>query len=57
MVHQGTIIYPCPPRIYADRMSVIVHLRIPSDSFELGRIMAMEIDTTVQLTSMVPLGE
>ena len=57
MVHQGTIIYPCPTPIYADRMSVIVHLRIPSDSFELGRIMAMDIDTTVQLTSMVPLGE
>ena len=38
-------------------MSVIVHLRIPSDSFELGRIMAMNVDTTVELASMIPLGE
>lgn len=38
-------------------MSVIAHLRIPSDSFELGRIMSMDVDTTVELESMVPLGE
>lgn len=38
-------------------MSVIVHLRIPADSFELGRILQMETDTTIQLMSMVPLGE
>ena len=38
-------------------MSVIAHLRIPSESFELGRIMAMNVDTTVQLESMVPIGE
>lgn len=38
-------------------MSVIAYLRIPSDSFELGRIMAMDLDTTVELESMVPLGE
>lgn len=38
-------------------MSVIAHLRIPADSFELGRIMGMELETTVELQSMVPLGE
>ena len=38
-------------------MSVIAHLRIPSGSFELGRIMELDSDTTVELESMVPLGE
>lgn len=38
-------------------MSVIAHLRIPSNSFELGRIMEMNLDTTVELESMIPLGE
>jgi hypothetical protein len=38
-------------------MSVIAHLRIPADSFELGRIFDLEEGTSVQLESMVPLGE
>lgn len=38
-------------------MSVIAHLRIPADAFELGRILAMGDDTAVELMSMVPLGE
>lgn len=36
---------------------MIVHLRIPADSFELGRILEMNVETTVELMSMVPLGE
>ena len=38
-------------------MSVIVHLRIPADSFELGRILEIESGTTLELENMVPLGE
>jgi len=38
-------------------MAVIAHLRIPADSFELGRILAVDPGTTVQLENMVPLGE
>lgn len=38
-------------------MSVIAHLRIPADSFELGRIMQLEGETSIELESMVPLGE
>lgn len=38
-------------------MSVIVHLRIPADSFELGRILAMQTSTSVELMTMVPIGE
>lgn len=38
-------------------MSVIAHLRIPADSFELGRIMRLEGSVTAELESMVPLGE
>lgn len=38
-------------------MSVIAHLRIPADSFELGRILVMDSPTTIELMSMVPLGE
>lgn len=38
-------------------MSVIAHLRIPAESFELGRILEMESGTTLELENMVPLGE
>lgn len=38
-------------------MSVIVHLRIPASSFELGRILGMESGTSITLEDMVPLGE
>ena len=38
-------------------MAVIAHLRIPANSFELGRILEMSSGTSIQLESMVPLGE
>lgn len=38
-------------------MSVIAHLRIPSDSFELGRILELDSGTVLELENMVPLGE
>lgn len=38
-------------------MAVIAHLRIPADSFELGRILELEAPGTIELENMVPLGE
>lgn len=38
-------------------MAVIAHLRIPADSFELGRILELETDGKIELENMVPLGE
>jgi len=38
-------------------MSVIVDLEVPSQQFELGRILYMKGDTNVVLETMVPLGE
>lgn len=38
-------------------MAVIAHLRIPADSFELGRILELEATGTIELENMVPLGE
>lgn len=38
-------------------MSVIVDLEVPSQRFELGRILDMEVDTDIALETMVPLGE
>lgn len=38
-------------------MAVIVHLRIPADSFELGRILEVREKGTVELENMVPLGQ
>ena len=38
-------------------MAVIAHLRIPADSFELGRILELEDSATIELENMVPLGE
>ena len=38
-------------------MSVIAHLRIPADSFELGRILDLHEDSSIELEDMVPLGE
>ncbi|MHB9287410.1 helix-turn-helix domain-containing protein [Halobacteriales archaeon Cl-PHB] len=38
-------------------MAVIAHLRIPADSFELGRILELESGGTIELENMVPLGE
>jgi predicted DNA binding protein len=38
-------------------MAVIAHLRIPAESFELGRILQLESGTTIELETMVPLGE
>lgn len=38
-------------------MSVIAHLRIPADSFELGRIVQLEGESNIELNAMVPLGE
>ena len=38
-------------------MAVIVDLALPSQRFELGRILGMEGDSSVVLETMVPLGE
>jgi len=38
-------------------MAVIAHLRIPAESFELGRILEQESEGTIELENMVPLGE
>jgi len=38
-------------------MSVIAELSIPASEFELGRILDIEGDTTIELEEMVPLGE
>lgn len=38
-------------------MAVIAHLRIPANSFELGRILELKAGTTVELENMIPLGE
>lgn len=38
-------------------MSVIVELRLPSDQFELGRILAMEERMSISLETMVPIGD
>ena len=38
-------------------MPVIAHLRISADSFELGRILELDAPGTVELETMVPLGE
>jgi predicted DNA binding protein len=38
-------------------MAVIVDVALPSQQFELGRILGMEGDTSVVLETMVPLGE
>lgn len=38
-------------------MPVIAHLRIPAESFELGRILELGAGGTIELETMVPLGE
>lgn len=38
-------------------MAVIAHLRVPAESFELGRILEVEMSGKVELETMVPLGE
>lgn len=38
-------------------MTVIAHFRIPADSFELGRILSVETTGSVELDTMVPVGE
>lgn len=38
-------------------MSVIAHLRVPPDSFELGRILDISSPASIELEDMVPLGE
>lgn len=38
-------------------MPVIAHLRIPADSFELGRILVLNTGAVIELENMVPLGE
>ena len=38
-------------------MSVIAHLRIPANSFELGRILQLQSGASLELENMVPLGE
>jgi predicted DNA binding protein len=38
-------------------MSVIAHLRVPADSFELGQILDISGDRSIVLEDLVPLGE
>jgi len=38
-------------------MAVIAHLRIPADSFELGRILELDTGGTIELENMIPMGE
>jgi len=38
-------------------MSVIVEFRVPSGDFELGQILSVEGDSTIELETLVPLGE
>ncbi|MFC6862250.1 helix-turn-helix domain-containing protein [Halomicroarcula sp. GCM10025817] len=38
-------------------MSVIAQVRIPASSFELGRVLEMQGETTIELETLVPLGE
>lgn len=38
-------------------MSVIAQLRIPAESFELGRILDVESQASIELKNLVPLGE
>jgi len=38
-------------------MSVIAHLRVPAEAFELGRILDISGGTGIELESLVPLGE
>ncbi len=38
-------------------MSVIVEFRVPSDDFELGRILSIAGSSTIELETLVPLGE
>jgi len=38
-------------------MAVIAHLRIPSESFELGRILELDASGTIELENMIPMGE
>jgi len=38
-------------------MSVIAHLRIPSDAFELGEVLDVSTGSSVVLENLVPLGE
>jgi predicted DNA binding protein len=38
-------------------MAIIAQIRIPADSFELGRILELESETTIQLEAVVPLGD
>lgn len=38
-------------------MAVIAHLRLPAQSFELGRILELGTGTKIELENLVPLGE
>lgn len=38
-------------------MSVIAEFRVPSTDFELGRILSIDGDTTIELERLVPIGE
>lgn len=38
-------------------MSVIIDLSLPSNEFELGRILEMETDVLIELAEIVPMGE
>lgn len=40
-----------------EQMSVIAELRIPSTDFELGRILQIDGVTSIELETLVPLGE
>lgn len=57
LVYQGCHISAPGHHQYTTGMAVIVNLRIPAESFALGRILALEGGGTVELENMVPLGE
>lgn len=38
-------------------MTVIVDLQVPADEFELGQVLTMTVGSTIELETMVPIGE
>lgn len=57
LVHQAGQLYADRTPLPIRRMAVIAHLRISASAFELGRILTLEPGATVELETMVPLGE
>lgn len=58
MVYHARSFYTVPCKLSLDRStSVIAEFRIPSADFELGRILHVEGVSTVELESLVPIGD